>query len=154
MYPSPATLKSISFLPVRSGSASTTGQYLLPLQISETGLIDLGTPSLVFLRTSISFCSRARPGNSGAGGGSQSAENTLTAFTFTNSFKPYMDSSLPTPDLLMPPNGTRGSDFTREFTKTIPHSRRPESLLALSIFLVQRLAPNPKSEEFASRIAS
>src|SRR6266576_1023929 len=58
MYPSPATLKSISFLPGRSGSASTTGQYLLPLQISETGLIDLGTPSLVFLRTSISFCSR------------------------------------------------------------------------------------------------
>src|SRR6267378_2913117 len=55
MYPSPATLKSISFLPGRSGSASTTGQYLLPLQISETGLIDLGTPSLVFLRTSISF---------------------------------------------------------------------------------------------------
>ena len=50
------------------------------------------------------------------------AQKMLTVLMFTNSFKPYSESSLPIPDFFIPPKGTRGSDFTRLLTKTIPLS--------------------------------
>jgi hypothetical protein len=45
---------------------------------------------------------------------------TTTALTFINSLIPYEESSLPKPLSLMPPKGSRGSDFTNSFTKQQP----------------------------------
>ena len=66
-----------------------------------------------------------------------------------------MDNSLPYPDFFIPPNGRRGSDLTKSFTK---HSPASNLFLAISsplrIFFVKTAAPKPNGELFAKSIAS
>src|SRR5579884_3660561 len=73
----------------------------------------------------------------------------LIDLMFTNSRRPYLESSRPIPDFFIPPKGILGSDFTSPLTKTMPLSISSESLLALSGLLVHRLAPKPNSLSLA-----
>src|SRR5437870_1811735 len=54
----------------------------------------------------------------------------------------------------MPPNGSRGSDFTRPFTKTAPASMRAASRSARPRSRVHSEAPRPNGDSLARRMAS
>jgi hypothetical protein len=54
----------------------------------------------------------------------------------------------------MPPNGSRGSDFTMPFTNTAPARISRASASPFAASRVQTLAPRPKRVRFASRTAS
>ncbi len=73
---------------------------------------------------------------------------------FTNSSIPYLESSLPNPLFLIPPNGTLGSETTTLLTDTIPDFMLLDNNSAFSRSCVQILAPRPNWESFASFIPS
>src|SRR5579859_950161 len=78
---------------------------------------------------------------------------THTVLIFMNSRIPFSASSRPCPEYFTPPKGSRGSDATILFRKTMPAS---SSLMNLSVSagsLVQALAPSPKRLSLAICIA-
>src|SRR5659263_89841 len=83
-----------------------------------------------------------------------SFQTTDMDLMFMNSYSPNLDSSLPVPLFFTPPKGRRGSDLTGEFTTAIPDSIFLARRRALSMFLLQILAPSPKSVALARFTAS
>src|SRR5690625_6477415 len=79
---------------------------------------------------------------------------TYTVFIFTNSLIPSGESSRPYPLILIPPNGSRGSDRTYSFTKQQPASSFSAAILRpFSTSFVKIAAPRPYLESLASLIA-
>src|SRR5207249_9297385 len=89
-----------------------------------------------------------------AGGADPEVHATHTVLTFTNSRRPYSDSSRPYPERFTPPNGSRGSDLTSPFTNTLPASISRATRSPRCVSRVHTAAPRPYDDALAMRIAS